>query len=214
MDIKIQTFVNYGEAEKVLIEKLQKIKSGKIEYETVVNELPLQPPEELKNPLWKIDETSIKNTLRYLFQLSHQCYLLCMQDSIPYMYKIIPPLQKIYHKALEGAFKKLKDNPHLTEEQRRRIVRVKPVRVMQCVVKEHINKDVETNEYQGVLSRLNLPDGIFVLNLTDAIILRKDWKHPFQMVVGSIPMTRYNSFFADFIHVWTKRVCRYSYPQL
>jgi len=194
-DLKIQTFVNYAEAEKVLLEKLKKIKPSKPQdYQETIHEIVLEQPVEMKNPLWKIDDVSIKNTLRYLFQISHQCYLLCIQDEMPYMYKIIPPLQKIYHKALEGAFKKLKDNPHLTEEQRRKIVRVKPVRVMQCVVKEHVNKEVETNEYQDVLSRLKLPDGIYILNLTDAIILRKDWKHPFQMVVGNVPMTRYNSF--------------------
>jgi DNA-directed RNA polymerase subunit E'/Rpb7 len=194
MDLKIQTFVNYGEAEKVLLEKLQKIKAGAIDYKNVINEVPIDQPVELKNPLWKIDEPSLKNTLRYLFQISHQCYILCIQDNTPYMYKIIPPLQKIYHKALEEAFKKLKDNPHLTDEQRRRIVKVKPVRVMQCVIKEHVNKEVETNEYQDVLSRLNLPDGLYVLNLTDAVILRKDWKHPFPMVVGKVPMTHYKSF--------------------
>ena len=194
MDLKIQTFVNYGEAEKVLLEKLQKIKTGAIDYKKVINEIPINPPVELKNPLWKIDEASLKNTLRYIFQISHQCYILCIQDNVPYMYKLIPPLQKIYHKALEEAFKKLKDNPHLTDEQRKKIVKVKPVRVMQCVVKEHVTKDVETNEYQDVLSRLNLPDGLYVLNLTDAVILRKDWRHPFQMVVGNLPMTRYNSF--------------------
>lgn len=194
MDLKIQTFVNYGEAEKVLLEKLQKIKSGTIDYKNVINEVPITPPVELKNPLWKIDEPSLKNTLRYIFQISHQCYILCIQDNSPYMYKLIPPLQKIYHKALEEAFKKLKDNPHLTDVQRKKIVKVKPVRVMQCVVKEHVTKEVDTNEYQDVLARLNLPDGLYVLNLTDAVILRKDWRHPFQMVVGNVPMTRYNSF--------------------
>jgi len=194
MDTKIQILVNYRQAESILVEKIKNIKTGHLDYNTEVDGIPIQVPSEYKDPIWKMDEISLKNTLKYLFQISHQCYVLSMEDQVPNMYKLMPPLQKVYTKALEEAFKKLKDNPHLTDEQRKRIVKVKPVRVMQCVVKEHVNKDIETNEYQSVLSRLNLPDGMYILNLTDAIILRKDWKHPFPMVVGNVPMTRYPSF--------------------
>ena len=67
---------------------------------------------------------------------------------------------------------------------------------MQCIVKAQIEIDTQIpdkNEYLVLLEKIpNLPDGIFILNLTDAIILRNDSTNPFPMVTGNIPLGEYN----------------------
>ena len=64
---------------------------------------------------------------------------------------------------------------------------------MQCVVKDRVNVDLDQNEYLTLFRTLTLPDGLFVLNLTDAVIVRKDKKHPFPMVMGDVPAPTYTS---------------------
>lgn len=66
------------------------------------------------------------------------------------------------------------------------------LRVMQCVVKPFSNDDqVDSNEYLDLLRGLNLPNGVFILNLTDAVILRNMGKSPFVMVTGKVSVGEY-----------------------
>jgi hypothetical protein len=44
------------------------------------------------------------------------------------------------------------------------------------------------NEYYELLKDLTLPQGVFILNLTDAVILRRNNYEPFPMVTGDIPL--------------------------
>jgi hypothetical protein len=58
-------------------------------------------------------------------------------------------------------------------------------RVMQCVVKPYSKNISYSTEYPAFFDQLeNLPDGLFLLNLTDAILLRKDGREPWPMVTG------------------------------
>jgi hypothetical protein len=67
---------------------------------------------------------------------------------------------------------------------------MEPARIMQCVVKERPReeKELDTNEYLDVFSKMKLSDGFFILNLTDAIIVRMDQTYPFHMVTGQKPL--------------------------
>jgi DNA-directed RNA polymerase subunit E'/Rpb7 len=166
-----------------------RVKPSAVAFEKEVGGIPIQLPEEAKGKLWKMNEAACIDTLKYIFAISHQCYLLVIADSSPILMKIIPPLQPIYRKALNQAFQTLKNNDRITESQRVRIQKMHPTRIMQCVVKEKVNEaPQESNEFLTVFSKLNLSDGFFILNLTDAIIVRKDKTYPFHMVVGKQPI--------------------------
>jgi hypothetical protein len=180
----IKTFDTLENVVQEIKPLFSRIKPSAVPYMKEVNGIPIKVPEEAKVKLWKIHEKACMDTLKYVFAISHQCYLLVIAEGAPIMYKLMPPLQPLYTKALDQAFKKLKDNTHLTDGIRTRIQKMHPTRIMQCVVKERVREPVEleSNEYLTVFSKLNLPDGFFILNLTDALIVRKDQTYPFHMV--------------------------------
>lgn len=180
----IKTFSTLEDVVQEIKPLFTRIKPSAVPYQKEVNGIPIRLPEEAKVKLWKIHEKACMDTLKYVFAISHQCYLLVIAEGAPMMYKLMPPLQPLYTNALNQAFKKLKDNPHLTDGIRSRIQKMHPTRIMQCVVKESVREpaELESNEYLTVFSKLNLPDGFFILNLTDALIVRKDQTYPFHMV--------------------------------
>lgn len=181
----IKTFSTLEDVFQEIKPLFTRIKPSAVPYLKEVNGTPIRLPEEAKAKLWKIHEKACIDTLKYVFAISHQCYLLVIAEGAPILMKMSPPLQPVYKTALTQAFQKLKDNPHLTDAQRARIQKMHPVRIMQCVVKEKVREPsvIESNEYLTVFAKLNLPDGFFILNLTDALIVRDDQTYPFHMVV-------------------------------
>ncbi len=186
----IKTFDKFEEVVQEIRPYFSRVKPSATPYAKDIQGIPIQIPEYSKTKLWKINESSCMDTLKYIFSISHQCYLLIIADAVPTMIKLTPPLQPIYKKALTQSIQKLKDNPHVKQNQRDRITKMHPARIMQCVVKEKDRevKVIESNEYLQVFSKLNLSDGFFILNLTDAVIVRKDQTYPFHMVVGKQPL--------------------------
>jgi hypothetical protein len=118
--------------------------------------------------------------------------MLCVKNGAHKLYKLMPrATAPLYKAAIAASLKKLKLNPTLTDAQRSFVARgvegAAPIRVMQCVVKKFAPEsadDVGDNEYLTVLRAADLPNGVFLFNLTDAVILRSDETHPFPMVVG------------------------------
>ncbi len=180
----IKTFDTFEGVVQEIKPYFSRVKPSATLYTKEVRGIPVKLPE--PNKLWKINEQSCLDTLKYIFAISHQCYLLIIAEGSPTMMKLMPPLQPIYQKALKQSIEKLKQNPHVKDKQRDRITKMHPTRIMQCVVKERDReqKVIESNEYLEVFSKLSLSDGFFVLNLTDAVIVRKDQTYPFHMVVG------------------------------
>ena len=187
---KIQTLVKYSDAIRILMPLVETPKNH-TPFEKMASGITLLSP--IKEPLWKIDRDALTQTMRYLFSLSHQCYVLSVVEGKPSMFKIIPPLHDSYQKRFDLALKGLTSNPHITEKQRARIEKMKPVRIMQCVVKDKVNTNIDDNEYLDLFRTIPLPDGMFILNLTDALIVRKDKNHPFPMVMGDVPAPSYTS---------------------
>lgn len=175
---------------------LSQLKHGEdIEYKREVNGIRIQYPSELNDPIWHIDEEALMNTLEYVFNtIHHQCYLVCVANQTISMYRLSNEMiGKIYDKAIKQAKHNVDKNPHLKQNQKDYIKKYHPIRVMQCVVKARGAAEKETNEYLDFLQKLKLPDGVFIFNLTDAVILRKDGRHPFPMVVGNIQLPRVKS---------------------
>ena len=186
----IKTFDTYDGVVQEIKPYFSRVKPSATPYTKEVRGIKIALPD--PNKLWKINEQACLDTLKYIFAISHQCYLLIISNGAPTLFKIMPPLQPIYRKALNQSIQKMKDNPHLRDKQRDRITKMHPARIMQCVVKERDRekevKVIESNEYLDLLSTLPLSDGFFVLNLTDALIVRKDQTYPFHMVVGQQPL--------------------------
>jgi hypothetical protein len=150
-------------------------------------------PPEAKLPIWKMTTEALENTLRYVFKkLHHNCYLLCVKDNKPLMYKLESlTTAPTFKKAIEDGVSKLDENQQIDESQRKYIRKMvsEPVRVMQCIVKKYKSHDgdvpLEENEYMELFEKMFLPDGVYLLNLTDAIILHSGDKEPFKMVTGN-----------------------------
>jgi len=119
------------------------------------------------------DSEVCRRTLEYIFDyLHHNCYLFKCKDGTCELVKLqsssSPP----------GARKTLKH---------KLIKSPKTMRVMNCIVKPF--KQSETKEYDQILSEMQgLPDGMWILNLSDAVMLRKDRRIPWPILgSGSLP---------------------------
>jgi len=130
-----------------------------------------------------MSENALKNTLTYILRfLNHSCYMLCVEKSKHTMYKLetgrtSPFLETILYNETE----KTKDY-HIKDALLDRSGTLKNLRVMQCIVKPYSRTSTTTKEYVDILKDANLPEGVYILNLTDAVILRKDGKFPWEMV--------------------------------
>ena len=151
-------------------------------------------PKHATSSRWLITEETLRNTLEYIFEgLAHNCYMLCIGPEEKVMCKIeclVTPER--FQAAVDKNLKKLPSNKLITGEQRDTINRMakKPVRIMQCILKNIKNEEPETemNEYYELIKDLTLPQGVFILNLTDAVILRRNNHEPFPMVTGDKKM--------------------------
>ena len=160
-------------------------------------------PTQLSDVKWEITLESLSNTLRYIIDfLHHQCYMLCINDNNVLLCKLdaqtTAPVFKdaLLHSIDETQLLKNNTMNHRQYNAIRESVNknIDHLRVMQCVVKpfSESTKVVENNEYLDLIRGLNLPNGVFILNLTDAVILRNDGKSPFTMVTGKTDLEEHD----------------------
>lgn len=161
-------------------------------------------PSQLSDAKWELSPKSLENTLRYIFELlHHQCYMVCINNNNVLMCKLdmqttAPLFREIIEK--NTTEDSLMENPNVTRQQSKYIreqvdKNIDSMRVMQCVVKPFSKSSSSTeknNEYLELMRGLELPDGVFIFNLTDAVILRNDGKSPFTMVTGKTDLGEYN----------------------
>jgi hypothetical protein len=149
-------------------------------------------PQQVHGP-WMMNEQALVHTLRYIFEkLHHSCYMLCVTQGIP-------ELLKLESTTTAPTFKPLliqKLSKTLKAPRRRELAKTlksKQWRVMQCVVKPYKKQSTASVEFEAFMDNIpfRLPDGVFILNLTDAVILRKDGTEPWQMVTGNKPLGEY-----------------------
>ena len=189
---------NYDDALRIAkpyIEHLKK--SSRIVYKSE-NDTNLPP--EVSNRVWKMSEPALINTLKYLFEkLHHSCYMLCIGSNEYKIFKLENLVAApTFKQAIERKhIPRLKTNTLITDSQKQFILKEleNPVRIMQCILKKQYRETSEKaapNEYADVLSDMELPNGVFILNLTDAIILKEDGTEPFPTVTGNLPLGEYN----------------------
>jgi len=162
-------------------------------------------PPQINDPVWEISHKAFDNTLKYVCEyLHHQCYMLCINNNDVLLCKLeIGTTAPVFSGILDKAVANLEkgSNSQITDKQ---VTFIKNsikkdhdrMRVMQCVVKPFTDDKTtgpEHNEYLDLIKGLDLPNGVFLLNLTDAIILRNDGKAPFTMVTGKTDLDpKYN----------------------
>lgn len=190
---EMKTVNTYDEAYKIGAKYIEHMSKTSSSHMTPDN-LPVQ----VSNPMWEMSLTSLRNTLKYICELlHHQCYMLCIHNNNVLMCKLdMQTTAPIFQKAIDKHLANLDNNPMITETQRKFIRESigknrDRLRVMQCIVKpfsEDKGGDKKDNEYLQLLKGLDLPDGVFILNLTDAVILRNYGKSPFAMVTGKVQL--------------------------
>jgi hypothetical protein len=145
---------------------------------------------------WEMSEYALQNTLSYILNfLNHSCYMLCVDETGQTMVKLetgrtSPFIEKIIYESI----RKSRDY-NIEDALLDRNGRLKNLRVMQCIVKAYARVSTTTAEYVNILKDAKLPDGVYILNLTDAVILRKGGLFPWQMVTGNIKLP--NEFLFD-----------------
>ena len=163
----------------------------------------LNIPPQIANPIWQMTQQALTNTLDYLFKkLHHSFYMLCIMNNKCVIYKVemtepapsfINAIKTIHIPSLEG-------NTLITDAQKKIIKKElkKPARILQCIFKEQYKpvseetRYVEENLYSNIVKNMRLPNGVFILNLTDAIILKANGREPFPMVTGDLALNEYN----------------------
>ena len=152
-------------------------------------------PRSATSSRWEMTPQSLRNTLNYIYhKLSYNCYMLCVDaDNNKSLYKLESiSASDRFRDAVQDHLSKLDSNRLITDSQREfiRDAASKPVRVMQCIMKNYSDlgpgHKEPMNEYMMLLGPLFLPPGVFILNLSDAVILRRDHREPFPMVTGDV----------------------------
>lgn len=171
---------------------------------------PEQVPRHATSSRWAMTDEALQNTLKYIFfKLAHNCYMLCVDETGQQMYWIKhKKTSESFEKAVQDQLATLDSNKLITDRQRAKIrtVAANPVRIMQCILKNYEDKDEdedvegeegeeekdaykEQNEYVDLLKDLSLPYGVYILNLTDAVILHRSGREPFPMLTGDLPLS-------------------------
>ena len=140
------------------------------------------PTEATEGP-WALTVDSLKTTFSYLFEhLHHACYVLCVgsngQPAELFKLENEVSAAPYMREALKNLGVSYDHNGRIRE-----LIEKKSFRVMQCIVKSVAEggSSTFTKEYFDLLSKMtHLPPGVFVLNLTDAVILDKTGLEPFK----------------------------------
>ena len=156
-----------------------------------------QLPREIGGP-WKLDKKALDHTLRYIMdKLHHNSYILSISKTYPSIYKLDhSTTAPSFEKYLTSNIDKRLPEP-LRKSLRSRIEKQKEWRVMQCILKKYTIEDERLEMYRPYLVFLRrftkyLPDGLFVLNIKDAVLLRKDNTEPWPMVTGRKRLEEYD----------------------
>jgi predicted NAD-dependent protein-ADP-ribosyltransferase YbiA (DUF1768 family) len=148
--------------------------------------VPFVPPEG-SSPLpkpWEQSRAALERTLDYLMDyLHHPCYVLGVdaKGKPATFVKLVPDsTSPLIQKALQPLVEKVPD------EQEKAVIKAtleKPFRLMQCIIKPLGKEDTTfSKEYNDLFSRMSqLRPGLYIFNLTDAVLLRENGQFPFPL---------------------------------
>jgi hypothetical protein len=143
--------------------------------QTIYPAIKFEVPSEVHSTQWSMTLEAARNTMDYLYnELHHTCYMLTVTDGKPTLYKLkTDGIPEYYAEEIKKAaaanpkFKMYEDN-------------LEDLRILQCIVKgrgEESNMSVPYSRFFKNY-KLSLPNGAYILNLTDAVLVRKDLKTP------------------------------------
>jgi hypothetical protein len=121
---------------------------------------------ELSKP-WSFSETAIENTLKYIIDLSYNCYILIGETK---------ELLKFEFAKTSSLLKKHLTQKNSLSASKKKTLKGKQWRIMQCVLKP-FGKSEDTL-FPRFIESVNVPKGLFVFSLTDSQLLRKDFQTP------------------------------------
>jgi hypothetical protein len=171
-------------------------------------------PSDDKGP-WQMSSDALKTTLKYIFEkLHHSCYLLCSNGKTSTLVKLeSTTTAPFFKKVLEEELNRLNENTTLTEKQKgniRKFVQSRNgtvannLRILQCIVKKTKEEATSSNEYERFIEGIELPPGVYVMNLTDANLLKKDGSEPFPIYrKGSVHLLETSFKNADFLPIFS-----------
>jgi hypothetical protein len=137
----------------------------------------------------------LETTLKYIFDEHYTCYMLCVKDHLPELYKLEsksgnPTLDKQINKTLKR--KKIKST-------------TKTWRVMGCIIKPFKKEASFAKEWLPFLESVKskLPNGVFILSLSDSVLLPKSKSGNFLPILAysgkqgyqDIPIPTYDDIF-------------------
>jgi hypothetical protein len=200
---KMKIINNYEEALEIGKKYISKATASKVFDFNKSNINTLNTPPQIANPIWQMTQQALTNTLDYLFKkLHHSFYMLCIMDNNSVIYKVemTTPAPSFINAIETIHIPSLEKNTLITDIQKKYIKRElkKPARILQCIFKEQYKpiseetRYVEENLYANIVKNMKLPNGVFILNLTDAIILKANGREPFPMVTGDLPLNEFN----------------------
>jgi hypothetical protein len=175
----------------------------------------IQYPNQLYSPKWEMSVDALENTLTYIFNsIHHACYMVCIENYKIKMYKLdgtttAPDVKKSLDKIFS---KKLYGENYMNEKQQNILNIISDnrnnIRLMQCILKTFPDKKtrpntIDVNEYAELLQNKTLPlsNGVFIFNLTDAVILREDGNPPFPLISKTLSSKEYKSQYNFSSHI-------------
>lgn len=132
---------------------------------------------------WSQTPEALENTLKYIFSLSHNCYLLLAKNGSHELCKFefsetAPLLKNQISQKLNKTIKGKKRKTLL------KTLKQKQWRVMQCILKP-FTKTGGDDLFPKFLEGMKIPDGLYIFSLNDAQLLREDGTLPWHMISGS-----------------------------
>lgn len=137
--------------------------------------------EHIQTAPFEISTKALQNTIAYVFQLlHHSCYMLCVDHQSRVLYKLEnPETAPVFQQLAKESFNQTRSKRTDVENAYIEGVIQKPFRLMQCIIKPVTEKVTFSEEYKELFEMLELPPGVYLFNLTDAILLRKNLHLPF-----------------------------------
>jgi hypothetical protein len=143
--------------------------------EPTLPDVKYEVPSEVNSSEWSMTLEAARNTMDYIYyEIYHTCYMLTVVQGKPTLYKLnTDGIPNHYKEEIKTAAAK---NPKFKVYEEN----LDDLRILQCIVKERAEESNMSAPYSRFFKnyKIPLPNGAYILNLTDAVLLRKDFKTP------------------------------------
>ena len=135
---------------------------------------------------WDMNVGALLTTMEYIYEFVYNtCYMLCIVNNEPYLFKLEP---RGMNPKIKGILEQEIAAKGITD------IDLDNTRIMQCILKPYSQEATTADEWIGFLQNVkrtgyDLPNGVYILGLTDAVIYREDDMEPFGMFTkGLVPL--------------------------